>query len=262
MNQGIIMSLNEREKYCLALIITKGGEASYDELRNTIFEFKECFRDLSEDYLKYQAIKNTLRSIVKKGYLFEEKSEIFRINPVMELGFIKQYPVTISKALHSNLGYREEHILEFDTNEIERELLNEENYVHPPWALLENLKEALRLQKMGSFDAVLVACGRCVEAMMDELDVQYSLFEKRPSTGQMIKQLRNERILTKMKSEKVDMENFGTFIDGINVVYRFRNVMGAHEGWAWGSNEQVAQSCLILTFYLADLYVWILRKVG
>jgi len=253
-------SLNEREKYCLALIITKGRQIDYNEIRNTILESRESFRDLAERYLRYQAIKKTLLSLVKKGYLFEDASNIFRINPVMKIGFIQQFPTSISKAIQSNLKYRKEHILQFDTREIERELLNEKEYESPPWILIENLREALRLQKIGSYDSVLVKCGRCVETMMNELDVDYSLFDKELSTGQMIKQLRNESILNKMKSEEVDMDNFRTFVDGINVVNRFRNVMGAHEGWTWGSNEQVAQSCLILTFYLADLYVWIIRK--
>jgi len=254
------MSLNEREKYCLALIVTRGGQIGYDEIRDTILEFRESFRDLSESYLKYQVIKKTLRSLVKKGYLLEDTPRTFRINPVMEIGFIRQFPITISKAIQSNLEYRKRHIIQFDTSEVERELLSEEEYERPPWELIENLKEALRLQKIGSYDSVLVKCGRCVEAMMDELDDAYSLFEGELSTGQMIKQLRNENILNKMKSELVDIDNFRTFVDGISVVYRFRNVMGAHEGWAWGSNEQVAQSCLILTFYLADLYVWLIRK--
>ena len=254
------MSLNEREKYCLALIVTRGGQIGYDEIRDTILESRESFRDLSENYLRYQAIKKILRSLVKKGYLLEDTSEIFRINPLMEIGFIQQFPISISKAIQCNLGYRKRHIIQFDTSKIERELLNEEEYKTPPYMLIENLREALRLQKIGSYDSVLVKCGRCVETMMDELDDEYSLFEKELSTGQMIKQLRNENILDKMKSELGEIDNFRTFVDGINVVYRFRNVMGAHEGWAWGSNEQVAQSCLILTFYLADLYVWVIRK--
>lgn len=257
-----MVSLNEREKYCLALIITKGGQASYDETRDTILESRGSFRDLSERYLKYQAIKRTLRSLVEKGYLSKETSEVFKINPIMEAGFIRQFPILVSEAIKSNLRFRKEHILEFDTSEIERMLLDEENigeaFKHPPYDLIENMKEALKLQKIDSYDSVLVKCGKCVEIMVNELDDDYSLFDKELSTGRIITRLRNEDIFNKMK-KNVDMDDFRTFVDGVNVVYRFRNIMGAHQGWEWGI-DQVATSCLILTFYLADLYMWNIRR--
>lgn len=257
-----MVSLNEREKYCLALIITKGGQASYDEIRDTILESRESFKDLSERYLKYQAVKRTLLTLVKKGNLSEPKSEIFKVNPLMVTGFIQHFPIVISKALESNLKYRKEHILEFDMSEIEQTLLDDEQidgvFKNPPYDLIENLKEALKLQKMDSYDSVLVKCGKCVEIMVDELDYDYSLFDKELSTGKMIARLRNEDIFNKVK-EKIDIDFFRTFVDGINVVYRFRNIMGAHSGLEWGI-DQVATSCLILTFYLADIYMWIIRK--
>ena len=256
------MSLNEREKYCLALIITKGKQASYDEIRDTILESRESFKDLSEKYLKYQAVKRTLLSLKNKGYLSEPKSKIFKINPIMVAGFIQQFPIMISKGLESNLKYRKEHILEFDTSEIERMLLDDEYmdelFKNPPYDLIANLKEALKLQKMDSYDSVLVKCGKCVEIMVDELNYDYSLFDKELSTGKMIARLRNEDISNKVK-EKVNSDFFRTFVDGINIVYRFRNIMGAHSGLEWGI-DQVATSCLILTFYLADLYIWTIRK--
>lgn len=253
------MSLNEREKYCLALIIVKGGEASYYEIRDTILESKGPFRELSEKYLKYKAIKKTLLTLVKKNNLSEEGDpKIFEINPLMELGFIQQHPIPISKAIKSNLKYREEHILEFNTSEIEAVLLDEETFKDPPYELLENLKEALQLQKMGSYDSVLVKCGKCVEIMVHELDYDYTLFNRKLSTGKMIKQLRNEDISNKV-TDKVDKDDFITFIDGISVVYRFRNIMGAHSGWTWGQ-DQVATSCLILALYLVDLYTVYIRK--
>lgn len=257
------MSLNEREKYCLALIITKGGEASYNEIKDTILERKESFKDLSEKYLKYRVVKRTLHTLLNKGYLSELKSEIFKVNPIMVAGFIQQFPIMISKGIANNLKYRKEHILEFDTSEIEEMLLDDEYmekvFKNPPYDLIENLKEALKLQKMSSYDSVLVKCGKCVEIMVSELDYDYSLFDKELSTGKMIARLRNEDIINKVKKKKVDTDDFRTFVDGINVVYRFRNIMGAHSGLEWGI-DQVAPSCLILTFYLADLYMWIIRK--
>lgn len=258
-----MVSLNEREKYCLALFITKGGEASYDEIKDTILDSRESFKDLSERYLRYHAVKRTLHTLVNKGYLSEPKSEIFKINPIMVPGFIQQFPIMISKGIESNLKYRKRHILEFNTSEIERMLLDDEFmekvFKNPPYDLLENLKEALRLQKMSSYDSVLVKCGKCVEIMVDELNYNYSLFSKQFSTGKMIARLRNEDIINKIKKRKLNVNDFKTFVDGISIVYRFRNIMGAHSGLEWGI-DQVAMSCLILTFYLSDLYMWNIRK--
>jgi hypothetical protein len=90
------MSLNEREEYCLALIIIKGGETSYEEIRDTILEFKESFKDLSERYLKYKAVKGTLSELANKEYLSEQKLGIFKVNPLMVAGFIQQFPIMIS----------------------------------------------------------------------------------------------------------------------------------------------------------------------
>ena len=251
-----MISLNEREKYCLGLIITKGGQSSYKEIKDTILESREYFKDLSERYLKYSAIKRTLRTLVKKGYL-SEKSNIFKINPVMEIGFIRQFPIMTSKAIKSNLEYRKEHILQFDTSEVEDFLLNEDFVENPPYGLIENLREALKHQKMGSYDSVLVNCGKCVEIMLNELDDDYSLFDKKLTTGNEINQLRNEKIANKMK--EMNEDDLRTFTDGISLIYRFRNIMGAHAGWELGL-DQIATSCLILTFYLADVYLWRIRK--
>jgi hypothetical protein len=256
------MSLNEREQYCLALIITKGGETKYEEIRDTILEFKESFRDLSERYLKYQAVKGTLSELVNKEYLSEQKSEIFKVNPFMVAGFIQQFPILISKSIENNLKFRKEHILEFDTSGIEGMLLDDEWMdevsENPPYDLIEHLRDALKLQRVGPYDSVLVKCGKCVEIMVSELDYDYSLFNRKLSTGRIITRLRDEDILKKV-TKKVNRESFKTFVDGINVVYRFRNIMGAHSGFEWGI-DQVATSCLILTFYLADLYIWNIRK--
>lgn len=252
-----MVSLNEREKYCLALIITRGGQASYEQIRDTILESRESFGDLSEHYLRYQAISRSLHALVDKGYL-SEKKDVYRINSLMEVGFVQQFPIMISKAIKSNLRYRREHILEFNTSQVENYLLNEDSFVDPPYGLIENLKEALKLHKMESCDMVLVKCGKCVEIMTNELDDDFSLFDKDLSTGSMINQLRNTNIADKMNLDRDDLR---TFVDGISVIYRFRNIMGAHEGWDWGK-DQVATSCLVLTFYLVDLYMTDIRMKG
>ena len=42
------------------------------------YKINGTFSELSEKYLKYKAVKNTLKNLVKKGYLLE-KNEIFKI---------------------------------------------------------------------------------------------------------------------------------------------------------------------------------------
>ena len=252
-----MVSLSEREKYCLALIITKGGQATYDEIRDTILESRESFGDLSDKYLRYKAIKRTLDTLSRKGYL-TDKEEICAINPIMQTGFIERFPIAISRAIKSNRRYRDQHVLEFDTSSVESYLLSGTAYPDPPYGLVENMEEALKLHRMESYDSVLVKCGKCVEIMVDEVDEDYSLFDKELSTGTMINQLRDDRIIKKLRVS-VDNDNLRIFVDGISVVYRFRNIMGAHEGMEW-ELDQAATSCLILTFYLVDLYLWAIRK--
>ena len=163
----------------------------------------------------------------------------------------------LSKAIKANRECRDKHVLEFNTNEIEELLLNEDFYDEPPYELIEHLKTALDLHRMGSFDSVLVKCGKSVEIIVRELNEDYDLFESQFSTGNMINQLKNKEIVSKIEADKEDVK---TFADGLAVVYRFRNIMGAHankEG-EWGL-DQVATSCLILTLYLADFYM---TKIG
>lgn len=253
-----MLTLNDREKYCLALIIVNGGQASHDEIRDIILEHKESFSGLSEKYLRYQAVKNILKNSMKKGYITETK-DIFKINPMYEVGIIQQFPVVVSKAIKNIITFRKNHLLEFDTSFVEESLLTDDMMEKPPYGLIENLQDALKLYKIESYDSVLVKCGKCVEIMMDGLNDQYDLFDYGISTGNMINQLKNEKIIEKLNEEIISKDLLRTFIDGISLIYRFRNIMGAHAGLEWGQ-DQVATSCLILTFYLTDLYLWAIRK--
>jgi len=94
--------------------------------------------------------------------------------------------------------------------------------------------------------------------MMDELNDQYELFDSDLRTGNMINQLRNEQIREKLNHE-INKDYVRTFTDSVSLIYNFRNIMGAHSGFEWGQ-DQVATSCLILTFYLSDLYIWAIRR--
>lgn len=245
------MSLNDREKYCIGLILLGGGEAEYDEIRNIVLETHGSFEGLKESYIRKGAVINTLRGLVKKNYL-SEKEYKFSINSVFEPGFIQRYPTEVLGAIRSELAYRKKHMLEFDTFEIEDFLLNPKYYDKPPFELLTHLHEALELQRNISFDSVLVQCGKCVELMLLELNEDYGLFDKKLTIGHMIRQLQDDQIIRKINAQKDDLR---TFADGVGLVYRFRNIMGAHASgtFEWGL-DQVATSCLILTLYLADLY--------
>ena len=252
------MSLNEREKYCLALIIANGGQADYEILRDVILEFKESFGDISEDYLKYQAIKRTLEKLEETKFV-SESSGIYKLNPMIEPGFIKESPFIITKAIKNFASYRKNHILEFNTRDVENYLLSEHYIMRSPYGLIENLKGALNLQQIESYDSVLVKCGKCVEIMVNYLDENYLLFDTKISTGKIIQQFRKEEIIDKIKDD-IDKDTWRTFTDGINIVYRFRNLMGAHADWTWGE-ERIAISCLILTFYLVDLFLTDIHEI-
>lgn len=250
-------ALNDREKYCLALLIAKGGQALSNDIRDIILEHKESFNGLSEQYLRHQAVKKTLNNLKKKGHVTSTK-DIFKINPIYEVGLIQQYPVIASKAMKNVISFRKNHVLEFNTSSVEGYLLTEDTIEVAPYGLIENLQDALKLYKIESYDSVLVKCGKCVEIMMDELNDQYELFDSDLRTGNMINQLRNEQIREKLKNE-INKDYVRTFIDSVSLIYNFRNIMGAHSGFEWGQ-DQVATSCLILTFYLVDLYIWSIRR--
>jgi len=249
--------LNDREKYCLTLLIAKGGQAHGDDIRDIILEHKESFNGLSEQYLRYQAVKRMLNNLVKKGYVTSTK-DIFKINPIYEVGIIQQFPVIASKAMKNVISFRKNHVLEFNTSSVEGYLLTEDTMEEAPYGLIENLQDALKLYKIESYDSVLVKCGKCVEIMMDELNDQYELFDSDLRTGNMINQLRNEQIREKLNHE-INKDYVRTFTDSVSLIYNFRNIMGAHSGFEWGQ-DQVATSCLILTFYLSDLYIWAIRR--
>ena len=137
-----MLSLKDREKYCFGLVIVSGGEEFFHRIRDIIIETKGPFEGLDPKYLRYKAVKNVLKSLEKKNCL-SENDDVYRINPIFELGFIKQFPSEICKAIRSNLNYRKKHILHFDTTEIEEILLNPESYEHPPDDLIIELREAL-----------------------------------------------------------------------------------------------------------------------
>ena len=61
-----MLKLSDREKYCTALLIIKGGNAHYEEIRNVVLDSRESFDGLSDRYLKYSAVKRNLGSLVKQ----------------------------------------------------------------------------------------------------------------------------------------------------------------------------------------------------
>lgn len=58
------MSLDEMEKYCLALIIINGSKIDYHEIKDIILEYKEDFSRYEEKYLKYTKIKKSFIKFV------------------------------------------------------------------------------------------------------------------------------------------------------------------------------------------------------
>lgn len=188
----------------------------------------------------------------KKGYL-ENDDDIYEVNELIKLGFFQKYPIVLQKALDNSRKYRKDHILEFNLDYIENYLFEEFIY-ESPWGLIENLIGATELYKNSSYDSAIVKCGKCIEIMINSINEDYDLIDGKNTTGNLINQFKNDSTWDKIKDQIFDDKNgWLTFLDGSSVVYRFRNVMGAHDGPSWGE-EQVSMACLLLTYYLTDVY--------
>lgn len=83
------------------------------------------------------------------------------------------------------------------------------------------------------------------------IDRYHDIFSKNLSTGNMINQLKQEKMREKVD---FDRETWMTFLDGAGLVYKFRNIVGAHASWEY-REDQLAMSCLVLSFYLVGNFM-------
>jgi len=257
-----MISLDEQEAYCIALIIVNGGQMEYKALRDIVFEFRESFHGLAERYIKYKAVKRVLSNLVSQGFLLKSK-DAYSVDSDLEEYLVKKHANFLVKAIKNLAAFRKQqkqHILEFDLSFTQETILSEEWEDVMPYGLIEELKGAIDIhQKTEEHDAVLTKCGRCIEIMVEELNRQYSLFSPRKSITRIISEIKNEEVIQHFSSDPEERETFRVFAYAVYTIYKFRNKMGAHRDWRWGS-EEVATSCLILTLYIADLYSTDIRK--
>lgn len=260
-----MIGLDSREAYCVSLVIANGGVIDYETLRDVILQYSESFRGLSERYLRYRSVRNTLSNLVQEKLLSETIDNIYVLSVDSDLleYLIKRHAHYVAKAI-SNLTVlrrrQKQHVLEFDLSFAQETILSDEWGGLMPYELQEELNGAIDIhQKTQEHDAVITKCGRCVEIMIRELNEQYSLFPMDKPITRMISEIMDERTIEKFSSNREERETFRVFACAVYTIYRFRNKMGAHPDWRWGS-EEVATSCLMLTLYIADLYATDIRK--
>jgi len=238
---------NDREKYCISLLIANGGTMDYCDLRDIILEHNEGFSNVKH---VDKAVKRTIDKLIEKGEI-EKKDDSIRLNPILGAGFIQNFYSDILKAIENYQLYRKNNVMEFNAKYTLHNLKDEIFFEH--YWLIKEITEAYNIYQMTKkYNSVITSCGRCVEHMIQYINEQYSLNLKGTSTRSLINKIKNNEFIQKMNKE--DRDRWSYFLDGCNVIYQFRNKMGAHMDYYWGDN-QIAHSCLIMTFYFIDFFV-------
>lgn len=257
-----MISLNNREAYCISLIITDGGRLDYETLRDVVLQFRESFHGIGEHHLKYKAIKKVLTNLIDERLISENPNEVYTlsIDSDLEEYLVKKHADYMVKAIKNLTAFRRRHVLEFNLSFAQDTILSDDWAESFPYGLIEELKKAINThQRTKNYSAVINNCARCTEIMIRELNEQYSLFPKDKPITRMISEIKNEKIVEKFSHDREERETFRVFANAVYTIYRFRNKMGAHADWQWGDRE-IATSCLILTLYLADLYSEDIRR--
>jgi hypothetical protein len=99
-----------------------------------------------------------------------------------------------------------------------------------------------------------------MEILVRKLNKKYALVNENKKVTEIIAEFKNPSVTSKIK-HKEDREAFTVFANSAYLIYKYRSKMGAHEDWWWGLN-QVAMSCLLLTFYLVDLFAFDLQDIA
>lgn len=238
---------NDREKYCISLLIANGGIMDYYDLRDIILEYNEGFSNVKH---VDRAVKRTIVKLIDKGEI-DVKDDSIKLNPVLVAGFIQNFYSEVLKAIENYQLYGKNNIMEFNARDTLRYFKDEIFDEH--YFLIKEITEAYNIYQMTKkYNSVITSCGRCVELMVQYINEECSLNIKESRTRSLINKIKNNEFIQKM--EKEDKDRWYYFLDGCNIIYQFRNKMGAHMDYYWG-DDQIAHSCLIMTFYFIDYFV-------
>lgn len=253
-----MVSFDGREKYCISLMISRGGKITLSKIKDIIYEFRGEYEGLSEDYIKYgKAIPVTLNKLEKRNFIKRIDSS-YELDPHITSGFVKENYSDVLKGMEINQKYKMKYELEFDAKDILDGLKPEEAFEYEYEELFDEINKAFRTyQTTDNYRSVITSCGRCVEMMIKIIIEKYELSISAKRIGNTINKLNDSKSEFMKKLKKDDKEIWVPFLNGCRVIYDFRNRMGAHAGSHWAI-EQVANSCLLMTLYFIDYYIYAL----
>jgi len=238
-------------------MIARGGSITTKKLKDIITEFKGEYEGLSNDYVKYgKAIQITLDKLVKRNFI-KRIDDAYELDPIILSGFAKENYSDTLKGLEINFKYKQKYELEFDAKDI-LDILKPENVPEYDYEdLLGEINNAFRTyQTTDNYRSVITSCGRCVEMMINLLVENNNLKINTNRTGYAIDKLNDPNSEFMLKLLNKDGKNvWRFFFNGCKLIYDIRNRMGAHPGVHWGL-QQVANSCLLLTMYFVDYYLY------
>lgn len=248
--------LDDREKFIVGLIIVNGGKITYEKLLNIILREKGPFHGLSKRYVRYNLVKKIINRLKSKNFISETEREVYIVAEFIKNKFTEKYSKELLEILSVFSHYRTLYHLEFDLAEIEEDIFNPKWSKELPYDVTEQLEQAIKIYtKTNAYDSVILKCGKIMEILVREINKKYKLVSKNKQITRIIQDFKDEKIISKIESPE-DREVFRIFAYSAYLIYKYRSKMGAHadEDFWWGTNR-VAMSCLLLTFYLVDLYL-------
>ena len=226
------------------------------KLKDIITEFRGEYEELSNDYVKYgKAIQVTLDKLEKRNFIKRIGDE-YELDPIIISGFVKENYSDILRGLETNFKYKQKYELEFDAKDILDMLKPEDAPAYDYEGLLDEINKAFRTyQTTDNYRSVITSCGRCVEMMINLLVEHDNLQINTNRTGYAIDKLNDSKSEFMLKLNKDVRNAWRFFFNGCKLIYDIRNRMGAHVSMGWGL-QQVANSCLLLTMYFVDYYLY------
>jgi len=242
---------DEREKYCLSIIILNGGIIDYYILRDIILSHSESFSNVKH---VTRAVRRTINKLIKKGDL-TEVDDVIKIKPIMEAGFIDIYYSEFLKVIKIMKEYSKNNVMKYNV----KMLIDyfEEYYLEDNYFLIEEIYSAYETYKnTENCEAVINSCGRCVEIIISVICDYFEIERKDKDIRPMIRSIKSSDII--QKKPKKERDEWMHLMNGLDLVYSYRSRLGAHVNYDW-LVELIANSCLMMTFYYVDYFLTLLE---